>query len=523
MFSDKSNVNLLTAQLIAQQVHHIVVCPGSRNAPIVHNLYAASKYFQLYPITDERSASFVAIGLWTKLKVPIAICVTSGSALLNALPGIAEAAFRHIPLILISADRPAEMIGRLDGQTLPQVNALLPYATSWQLPESNNAETAEHCQALLNEAFSTMIINGGQPIHLNVPITEPLFNFTLPQLPQIGIQQREYIQKQKENNGSIGLSVNVQVTIDLWTEILMASKCPLLIIGQYEGTLLPAIEHFRRHHQMLVYAENISNQQDARLALWLDEKKRTPDAIIHMGGCLVNKFYKQHLRSQHNIPVLRIDETNDGVDTFFQEVTQLTNSGEQILEHFAQVLPAKPAVEEIYNSITTPQHDFPFDIDALFLGNSTTVRWANRLWPVVHVPVFCNRGTNGIEGSLSTAAGHSLVSRGKVLCIIGDLSFFYDVNGLWNQYLDGRLRVLLINNSCGAIFHHLPGLNQTPALHDFVAAAHQNTAKGIAQSYNCTYMSAATSQLDEEANSMIDRLLKVESSNPVILEVFTPI
>ena len=81
MYSNKTNINLLTAHLLAHNIEDIVVCPGSRNAPIIHNLYEVGSKFRLHPITDERSAAFVAIGLWTKKKKPIAICVTSGSAI----------------------------------------------------------------------------------------------------------------------------------------------------------------------------------------------------------------------------------------------------------------------------------------------------------------------------------------------------------------------------------------------------------------------------------------------------------
>ena len=110
-----------------------------------------------------------------------------------------------------------------------------------------------------------------------------------------------------------------------------------------------------------------------------------------------------------------------------------------------------------------------------------------------------------------------------MLCIIGDLSFFYDANALWNQHLDGRLRILLLNNQCGAIFHHLPGLRNIAALPNLVAAAHHNTAKGIATSYHCTYIEAKTSNLDQDADALIKRLLKEDSLRPVILEVFCPI
>ena len=190
MYSNKANINLLTAHLIAHDIRDIVVCPGSRNAPIVHNLYEAGSKFQLHPITDERSAAFVAIGLWIKKKRPIAICVTSGSALLNCLPGIAEAAFRHIPLVMISADRPLSLQGQLDGQTIPQQGACTPYAKCWQVDEITEDSQAREVNLYLQTAFAALSDNGGQPIHLNVPISEPLFEFTTKELPQVEISAR---------------------------------------------------------------------------------------------------------------------------------------------------------------------------------------------------------------------------------------------------------------------------------------------------------------------------------------------
>ena len=509
MYSNKANINLLTAHLIAHDIRDIVVCPGSRNAPIVHNLYEAGSKFQLHPITDERSAAFVAIGLWIKKKRPIAICVTSGSALLNCLPGIAEAAFRHIPLVMISADRPLSLQGQLDGQTIPQQGACAPYARCWQVDEITEDSQAREVNLYLQTAFAALSDNGGQPIHLNIPISEPLFEFTTKELPQVEISARV-------NKPAAKLPKH-------WQELLCNARLPLLIVGQYEKPFIPAIQQLRANNQLLVYAENISNQQDARMALWLDEQKLSPDAVIHIGGCLVNKFFKQHLRTINQLPVLRIDETDECPDTFFQKAEKLTSNPAEILQQLVDTLPTKNEVAAAYSQLRPPEHTFDYPIEAMFVGNSTAVRWTNRQWQVLNVPVYCNRGTNGIEGSLSTAAGYSLAAAGKVLCVIGDLSFFYDANGLWNQHLNGNLRILLINNQCGAIFHHLPGLNQTPALPQFVAAAHQNSAKGIAESYHCTYLSAESSCLEEDAHYLLTKLLNIESTRPVILEVFTPI
>ena len=141
MYCDTPQVNQLTALLEAHHIRHIVVCPGSRNATIAHNLNEKGENcFTLHPVTDERSAAFVAIGLILATQECTAVCVTSGSALINCIPAVAEAYYRHLPLLIISADRPQNWIGQLDGQTLPQSGALLPYCPTYTLRNDVNAE-----------------------------------------------------------------------------------------------------------------------------------------------------------------------------------------------------------------------------------------------------------------------------------------------------------------------------------------------------------------------------------------------
>lgn len=123
MYSDKENVNILTALLVAHGVRHAIVCPGSRNAPIVHNLDACPS-IKCYPVTDERSAGFYALGIALETRRPTVVCVTSGTALLNLASAVAEAYYQHVPLVVVSADRPLQWIDQLDGQTLPQGDAL---------------------------------------------------------------------------------------------------------------------------------------------------------------------------------------------------------------------------------------------------------------------------------------------------------------------------------------------------------------------------------------------------------------
>ena len=135
MYCNKKNVNILTALLVAHRIRHAVVCPGSRNAPIVHNLNECPD-IKCYPVTDERSAAFFALGIAQTTDQPVVVCVTSGTALLNVAPAVAEAHYQHQSLIIISADRPAEWIDQLDGQTLRQPNALAPWVSKTiNLPE----------------------------------------------------------------------------------------------------------------------------------------------------------------------------------------------------------------------------------------------------------------------------------------------------------------------------------------------------------------------------------------------------
>ena len=156
--------------------------------------------------------------------------------------------------------------------------------------------------------------------------------------------------------------------------------------------------------------------------------------------------------------------------------------------------------------------EYPFH---LHYANSMPVRLANSL---AGQHVWCNRGVNGIEGSLSTAVGFSIAVNDKVFCVIGDLSFFYDQNALWNQNLKGNLRIILLNNGKGGIFNSLPGLEQSPARDTLVAARHHTTAQGICTQNDVGYLKADNT-LDMQRG--VVTLLTENRSRPMLLEVFT--
>lgn len=495
MYCSKENVNILTALLVAHGVRHAVVCPGSRNSAIVHNLNECSS-IQCYPVTDERSAGFYAMGMAQALKQPVVVCVTSGTALLNLAPAMAEAFYQHIPLVAISADRPQQWIDQLDGQTLPQSDALGRFVKkAVSLLEPHDAEEKWYCNRLVNEALLAAMRGG--PVHINVPITEPLFEYSVDELPA-------------ERKIAYAAADMSPATLSHVTRMFLSATRPMLISGQPMNPLL-----------------------DEAVSIVGDDEEYVPDFVLYIGGSIVSKRLKRFLRKAKETWV--VNNTGEIADTFMNLTHVFQGDGEAVADHirFMMVMEPHPFIqkwddllarirlqaesyEPAYSELAAVKYFEHYVGDAeVHYANSSAIRLANSF---AQHPVWCNRGVNGIEGSLSTAAGFSCVTDKRVYCVIGDLSFFYDQNALWNQNLQGNFRILLLNNGRGGIFNMLPGLEQSPARDQYVAAAHHTSAEGICQQNDIVYISASDMP---QLHAGIDTLLNIESDRPVLLEVFT--
>ena len=491
MYSSKQNVNILTSLLVAHGIHHAVVCPGSRNAPIVHNLNECPD-IQCYPVTDERSAGFYALGMTQALKEPVVVCVTSGTALLNLYPAVAEAYYQHRSLVVVSADRPQQWIDQLDGQTLPQPDALGCFVKkAVSLPEPHDEDTRWYCNRLINEAL--MVKHG--PVHINVPITEPLFDFSTPELP-------------KERKIELLPADISNVTLSHVCRMFMQAKRPMLIAGQPMNPLM-----------------------DEAVVQIGDDVDYIPDFVLYTGGPIVSKRLKHFLRKAKETWV--VNSEGEVTDTFMNLTHVVQGDGDVVADMvrsnleetphpfvqkwealLAQIRQQVEANEPPYSSAAVVKYfEQKRGANIVHYANSMAIRLANTY---SKTPVYCNRGVNGIEGSLSTAAGFSCVTDEKVFCVIGDLSFFYDQNALWNQNLRGNLRILLLNNGKGGIFDMLPGLEKSPARDKYVAAEHHATAEGICQQNDIYYQQATTI---EEMQRGIDLLLSADFSRPMVLEV----
>ena len=497
MYSNKESVNILTSLLVTHGIHHAVVCPGSRNAPIVHNFNECPD-IQCYPVTDERSAGFYALGMAQALRKPVAVCVTSGSALLNLVPAVAEAYYQHIPLVVISADRPPQWIDQLDGQTLPQPDALGRFVKkAVSLPESHDEETRWYCNRLVNEA----LIVKQAPVHINVPLTEPLFEFSTPVLPE-------------ERKIELLPADITNITLGHVLRMFMQAKRPMLIAGQPMNPNL-----------------------DEAVMLVEEDERYVPDFILFAGGSIVSKRVKRFLRKAKSS--WAVNATGEVNDTFMN-LTHVVQGDEAVVvdqirfmleqqphpfvqmwdELLSRVRQQADLFEPVYSQMAAvrlfEQGVSRIDDDVfVHYANSSAIRLANIY---ARHQVYCNRGVNGIDGSLSTAAGFSVVTDDKVFCVIGDLSFFYDSNALWNQNLRGNFRILLLNNGGGGIFQHLKGLDKSAARDQFVSAAHHTTAEGVCQQNDIVYLRAENM---EEVQKGLDTLLYINSERPVLLEVIT--
>lgn len=581
MFSNKENINILTSLLLEYGVSDAVVCPGSRNAPIVHNL-SQCQSIRCHPVTDERSAGFYALGIAQATQRPTVVCVTSGTALLNLAPAVAEAYYQHVPLVVVSADRPVQWIDQLDGQTLPQPDALGRFVRkAVSLPEPHVASVGSGdgleaagkgalsdgdkrldeerwmCRRLVNEALHAATCRQPAPVHINVPITEPLFAFDVAELPVA----KRFRQMEKVS------FLNQQRQL---FERFFSADRPMIVIGQMAyGIISPeTIRSLSQHY--VVMAEPLSNlhyqtihfDEAVRVVESLDQNESlqyVPDYIIYIGDTLVSKPTRCWLRSTKATSCIitpdaldihdPITTLEDIVECPLEDVDLLLSSfcdiydnpedfedDEDVMAHedsrhgfhacWQQLLDRcaerAEAYEPGFSQMATVKYfeeqlaDLDTDI-CVHYANSSAVRLA-----CIYAQhyVWCNRGVNGIEGSLSTAAGFSLATDALTVCVIGDLSFFYDQNALWNSNIGGNLRIVLLNNSGGGIFRQLKGLDKSPVATSFVAAQHETTAQGICTQNDIGYISAKDMG---EMQIGIVTLLTRETNRPMLLEVFTDV
>ncbi len=532
MYSDKKNVLQLVALLRAHGIRRAVLCPGSRNVPLVQ-AFATCEDFECFSVTDERSAGFFAVGLALHVQAPVVVCCTSGSALLNLHPAVCEAFYRRVPLVVVSADRPAAWIGQMDGQTLPQpgvFGGLVRKAVN--LPEVRTGEDEWYANRLVNEALLEVDHHGYGPVHINVPLSEPLFQFTAEALPSV----RRMVRRDMSDEGRT-LSFFLKEEFPKYRRVLVVS-------GQMSSDEAAGVAACLSGSRVAWLAEVLGNCPsasdavrgfDALLYAAREEDLQAlrPDLVITVGGHVVSKRLKQFLRRTPSLVHWHVSPDGLPADLFCALTTVVEASPADFFRLFfrPEALPSGAYAQLWHEScarLASPETGYsemyavrrvlealpPHAV--LHLANSSVVAELCRLPEGVEVQ--CNRGVNGIEGSVSAAVGYAAVSDRMNFLLVGDLSFFYDMNALWNGHIRSNLRIVVLNNGGGAIFHALPGLDMAGDTRHFVTASHGASAAGWAESQGFTYLQAADTV---SLLAAFDDLLDETATAPVLLEVFT--
>lgn len=543
--TDKLSCNILADLLVEHGVRRVILSPGSRNAPIIVAL-SRRRELRTDVVIDERSAAFIALGIAIQSCEPVALVCTSGSALLNYAPAIAEAFYRACPLIVISSDRPEEWIDQDDSQTIWQQNALSPYVKrSCDLPAHTDfANGPWVCNRLINDVLLSAMTGRRGPVHINVRIDAPL----------------NHIRPFKEGESRVikMITPSEELPTREAREIgkrIAAPRKVLIIAGFHEPDekLNRALVKLARKPNIAVMTETIANLHsplfinriDSVLCRMeeTDKKNLSPDVVITTGGALVSRFVKEWIRSLENVEHWHVGYTHTTVDCFKHLALRVELSPEvffrqlasavQIFDHPSDFsdrwrrLCEDAAITHDKYIKQSPWSDmvaFSYIISKipakwnLQLSNGTPIRYA-QLMDCSHIHrCDCNRGVSGIDGCTSTALGASTAYSGTTLLISGDMSLQYDISALSSTLISPKFKIIVICNGGGGIFRFISSTSSLPELEKYFAVGTRLPLRHLAEGYGLSYHEAH--DMDELHESF--EKFAAEESSPAILAVFTP-
>lgn len=542
--SDIGSVRTIVQTSLEKGIVDVVLSPGSRNAPLIIS-FNAIESFRCISVVDERTAGFMALGISQQSKKPVILCCTSGSAMLNYAPALAEAYYQNIALVAITADRPSKWIDQGEGQSIRQ-NELLHgvLIKSVNLVEERDQDDAWYNRRMINEALEMAILDR-KPVQINVPISEPLYNTSD---WQPSSKAKSFVVMRAHQRLS---SPDLNALKSIWKQ-----GCHIMIIvSQLEAdeSLNVQLKLLNDHPNVSILTETSANVAhfgmvgciDRTLETFLgttDEDQFVPDLLITIGGNIVSKKLKQFLRT-HQLRVQNHWHFGTEVLDTFQSLTHIISANPaHILTEMASVEPSMPsgfgtlwkgaffkgemAHQTFMKSV--PYSDIKVfevlldmlpDLWTLQMGNSSVVRYIQLFNQIPTVHYFGNRGVSGIEGCTSTAVGAAMASNRPVLLISGDHAFRYDANGLSFEELPNNLRIVVINNDGGNIFRIIEGPNAHKSSEGFIEHFQHKSVKRLVEYHNVGYHSAASL---EELEAVLGQFFTLDSNRCEVLEVFTP-
>lgn len=530
------NRNLLWTQIFVEElarcgVQHVVIAPGSRSTPLVM-AFADHGGFTVHSIIDERSAAFFALGIGLATGKPAALVCSSGTATANFYPAVIEAHYSHVPLLVLTADRPHELRDSGANQTVDQVRLYgqhVLWSVDVALPESAPSGVMLRslrtlaCRAV---ATATGIVAG--PVHLNFPFRKPLEPIAVPSDDTHGLPARSsgapFTQISRPQ------LVPTKEQIGILAELLSTAHAPLMIAGPraasaLDDKLAAVLKRFTQSYAVPLLADPLSNLRYADsgaigsydLFLTADGFSQTPDLVILLGGMPSSKALEDFFVKTDLPNVVLITPDGQWTDPYHR-LTHLIQADpmqlfEALLAESAQPSSGRTAWYESFletnhqaaAALSNQVTDFWFDgaavaatLDALpnnsniFIGNSLPIRHLEQFGlPTGNTHrVFCNRGASGIDGTVSTAYGIAAATGKPTVFITGDLAFYHDMNGFMAAQRTGaQVITVLINNDGGGIFRRLPIEGFEPTFTDLFLTPHGLDFWHTAQLYGLVYQS----------------------------------
>ena len=525
----------------AHGISHVVLCPGSRSAPIALSFLRFDRITH-YVIPDERSAAYTALGISRQLRKPVALVCTSGTAALNFAPAVAEAFFSEIPLIVFTADRPAEWIGQADNQAIfqekiygNQVKAFYNLPTDFSHPDSE-----WYAIRMMNEAMNTANAQPIGPVHINVPLREPLY---LKEYPDFNGLAPKIIRMER----------SAKKLADTIIEKLAKYRKILVVAGTHRPNedLKETISRCILDKNLVFFPDISSNLLNINGKISLaeltinglsgaDTEDFAPDLVISFGGPVVSKTMKNFLKSNSVREHWHLCGHTSSADTFqkLTEVFDISAAGffKSILENkivnfdkdYFNIWSekdkiAKQSAIKILGTLPFSEISAAFQLlsilpehSVLHLGNSLPVRYAS-IFPFIKpgIEIYSNRGTSGIDGTVSAAVGQSMVDERTHTLICGDLAFMYDRNGLWNNYLKDNLKIIVFNNHGGGIFRTLPGARDQKELEEYFTVHQPLSFEHTALQHQCQYFYC------DKGEDLEDKLSEFYATKgrPAVLEI----
>lgn len=532
--------------LAAFGVERVVCSPGSRNAALLQSAEHCEA-LEKYVVVDERSAAFMALGMATVSGKPVALVCTSGSALLNYAPALAEAYYQGVPLVVISADRPSEWIDQDDSQTIRQPGALshCVKATYDLDGDSREDNYLWYANRVINEGMLKALAPKEGPVHFNIHLdgrVEKISrgkDFHNPRKVELLQPPSRIANEDLKRLAEFAKEKKIMVTAGFMAPDNRLQKGMRLLAD------LPNV---------CVMAETVSNlhlhadcyRVDVPL-FRLDKKEceeLRPDIIISMGGALISRQLKEFLRSCEGASHWSLSRADNLIDCFQQLTVKIECSPSAFAGTFAKFL---KRLQNSKGETTIPSYraewtavrkkyertisGLPWcDLKALkvifdrlpsetnlFLSNGTSVRYGQIIpYRLTHA-TYSNRGVSGIEGATSTAIGGSIVYGGLTCLITGDMSFGYDVNALASEMAGSNMRIIVIDNGGGDIFRFIPGTKDLEIRETYLCADRKTPIEGLAAAYQWEYFEAS----DEKTLGKELREFFAPSLRPAILHVKT--